>query len=136
MTPAGEPHGTDVGLDVSQELTSVCVVDQQGTVIWRGKCATDPDAIAGAIRRHAPRVVRAGLETGLLSNFLTRALRARSVPVVCLDGCRIRMLLVAVTACSFRTVCKNYATDHRRVGVVQGLMCRRLASDQSSTTSN
>ena len=72
-----EPY---VGLDVSQELTSVCVVDQQGTVIWRGKCATDPDAIAGAIRRHAPRVVRAGLETGLLSNFLTRALRARSVP--------------------------------------------------------
>lgn len=75
-----------VGLDVSQELTSVCVVDQQGTVIWRGKCATDPDAIAGAVRQHAPRVVRAGLETGLLSNFLTRALRARSVPVVCLDA--------------------------------------------------
>ena len=24
-------------------------------------------------------------------------------------GCRIRMLLVAVTACSFRTVCKNFA---------------------------
>jgi transposase len=62
------------------------VVDQQGTVIWRGKCATDSGAIAGAIRQHAPRVVRAGLKTGLLSNFLTRALRARSVPVVCLDA--------------------------------------------------
>jgi transposase len=75
-----------VGLDVSQELTSVCVIDQQGTVVWRGKCATDPDAIAGAIRQHAPGVVRAGLETGLLLNFLTRALRARGVPVVCLDA--------------------------------------------------
>lgn len=75
-----------VGLDVSQELTSVCVVDEQGAVVWRGKCATDPDAITGAVRRHAPRLVRVGLETGLLSNFLTRALRARSVPVVCLDA--------------------------------------------------
>jgi transposase len=73
-----------VGLDVSQELTSVCVVDQQGTVVWRGKCATDPDAIVGAIRQHAPRVVRAGLETG--SDFLTRALRARGMPVICLDA--------------------------------------------------
>jgi transposase len=75
-----------VGLDVSLELTSICVIDEQGTVVWRGKCATDPDAIAGAIRRHARCLVRAGLETGLLSNFLTRALRARSVPVVCLDA--------------------------------------------------
>jgi transposase len=75
-----------IGLDVSQELTSICVIDQQGIVVWRGKCATDPDAIAAAIRQHAPRVVRAGLETGLLSNFLTRALRARGVPVVCLDA--------------------------------------------------
>lgn len=75
-----------VGLDVSQELTSVCVIDEQGAVVWRGKCATDPDAIAAAIRQHAPRVVRAGLETGLLSNFLTRALRARHVPALCLDA--------------------------------------------------
>ena len=26
-----------VGLDVSQELTSVCVIDEQGAVVWRGK---------------------------------------------------------------------------------------------------
>ena len=51
-----------------------------------GKCATDPDVITRTIRQHAPRLVRAGLETGLLSNFLTRALRARGVPVVCLDA--------------------------------------------------
>jgi hypothetical protein len=31
-----------VGLDVSQELTSICVVDEQGVVVWRGKCTTDP----------------------------------------------------------------------------------------------
>src|ERR1700749_972254 len=75
-----------VGLDVSQELTSICVIDQQGTGIWRGKCLTDPDTITKTIRQHAPHVVRAGLATGLLSNFLTRSLRARQVPIVCLDA--------------------------------------------------
>ena len=31
-----------VGLDVSEELTSLCVIDEQGAIIWRGKCATEP----------------------------------------------------------------------------------------------
>ena len=75
-----------VGLDVSQELTSVCVVDEQGAVVWRGKCPSDPDSIAASIRRHAPNVVRVGLETGLISNFLTRTLRQRGIPAICLDA--------------------------------------------------
>ena len=75
-----------VGLDVPQELTSVCVIDQQGTVIWRGICVTDPDTITKTIRQYATHGVRAGPETGLLSNFLTRSLRARQVPIVCLDA--------------------------------------------------
>ena len=45
-----------------------------------------PDALTRAMRQHAPHLVRAGLETGLLSNFLTRALRARGVPIVCVDA--------------------------------------------------
>jgi transposase len=38
------------GLDVSQELTSICVIDEQGAIIWRGKCATDPDCHVAAWR--------------------------------------------------------------------------------------
>ena len=75
-----------VGLDVSQELTSICVIDEQGAIIWRGKCATDPDVLTRTVGQHAPHLARAGLETGLLSNFLTRALRARGVPIVCIDA--------------------------------------------------
>ena len=74
------------GLDVSLELTSICVIDEQGAIIWRGKCATAPDVLTRTVRQHAPHLVRAGLETGLLSNFLTRALRARGVPIVCIDA--------------------------------------------------
>ena len=31
-----------VGLDVSQKLTSICVVDDTGRRVWRGQCATSP----------------------------------------------------------------------------------------------
>ena len=31
-----------VGLDVSQKLTAICVVDETGRRLWRGQCATDP----------------------------------------------------------------------------------------------
>ena len=42
-----------VGLDVSQKMTAICVVDEQGRRIWRGACVTDPDAISARVLRHA-----------------------------------------------------------------------------------
>lgn len=75
-----------VGLDVSLETTSICVVDANGSTVWRGSCPTDAATLADAVRRHAPGAVRVGLETGQLSNWLTLSLRRRGVPVVCLDA--------------------------------------------------
>ena len=56
-----------IGLDVSQEQTSVCVVDGGGKMIWEGKCASTPEAIAATLRPRAPEAVRIGLESGPLS---------------------------------------------------------------------
>jgi transposase len=75
-----------VGLDVSMESTSICVINDKGDIVWRGTCASDPDAITGAVHKHAPGVVRVGLETGQLSNWLTLTLRKRGLPVICLDA--------------------------------------------------
>ena len=75
-----------VGLDVSLETTSICVIDQGGTIVWRGKCGTNPDAISQTVRARAPALVRVGLETGQLSNWLTLGLRRRGLPVVCIDA--------------------------------------------------
>src|ERR1700744_4705180 len=75
-----------VGLDVSLETTSICVVDDAGAIIWRGKFGSDPDTITATVRQHAPGAVRVGLETGQLSNWLTLSLRRRGVPVVCMDA--------------------------------------------------
>ncbi|MER8435029.1 hypothetical protein NKJ16_31850 [Mesorhizobium sp. M0179] len=43
-----------VGLDVSLDLTSVCVFDEEGAVVWRGKVASTPEALTELIRKHAP----------------------------------------------------------------------------------
>ena len=75
-----------VGLDVSLETTSVCVLDEKGGVLWRGKVASTPEAIAAAVRAHAPEVERIGLETGPLCTWHWHALRQAGLPVVCLDA--------------------------------------------------
>jgi hypothetical protein len=41
-----------VGLDVSQKLTAICVVDDSGRRLWRGQCPSDPEQIERAVRRH------------------------------------------------------------------------------------
>lgn len=75
-----------VGLDVSLEQTSVCVLDEAGSVVWRGKCASEPESIAAILCKHAPGTVRIGLETGLLSTWLFHELKKRELPVICIDA--------------------------------------------------
>jgi transposase len=75
-----------VGLDVSLETTAICVIDDKGAVVWRGKCASTPESITAAVQAYAPAAVRVGLETGQLSNWLTLNLRRLGVPIVCLDA--------------------------------------------------
>src|SRR5512143_1445397 len=75
-----------VGLDVSLKETSLCVVDQTGTTLWQGKCASTPECIAAVLARRAPGATRIGLESGLLSTWHWHALKALGLPVVCLDA--------------------------------------------------
>lgn len=75
-----------VGLDISEKLTNVCVVDREGAVVWRGSCLSTPDEIAATIRLRASRAVRIGLETGHLSTWLWHALHKMGLPVVCIDA--------------------------------------------------
>jgi transposase len=75
-----------VGLDVGLEWTSICVIDQEGAVVWRGRAASEPERIAAAVRARAPQAAAIGLETGALSTWLWHGLRQQGVAVVCLDA--------------------------------------------------
>ena len=74
-----------VGLDVSQKLTSICVVDDAGRRLWRGQCPSDPEQIERAVRTHAGGDASIGIETGPMTLWLVHELRNRELNVVCLD---------------------------------------------------
>src|SRR5437762_4440851 len=44
-----------VGLDVSLETTSICVIDDAGAIIWRGKCSSDPDTLCCSLEFLGPK---------------------------------------------------------------------------------
>jgi transposase len=75
-----------VGLDVSQKLTSICVVDDAGSRLWRGQCHSEPEPIERAVRRHAGDDASIGIETGPMTPWLVHELRGRGLNVVCLDA--------------------------------------------------
>jgi transposase len=75
-----------VGLDISQSMTHLCVVDSKGKRIWEGKCSTSPEAITEIIHSKAPEAQLIGMESGALSPSLWHALTAIGLPVVCIEA--------------------------------------------------
>lgn len=75
-----------VGLDISQSMTHLCVVDIKGQRIWEGKCRTSPDDIAKTIREKAPTAALIGMEAGALSPYLWHELTRMGLPVVCIEA--------------------------------------------------
>lgn len=73
-------------LDVSQEMTAICVVDETGRILAEKKVPTCPDAITDYLAIKAPELVRVGLETGPLAVWLWNELAARGLPILCIDA--------------------------------------------------
>ena len=74
------------GLDVSQQETQICIIDAAGAVRWTGKARSEPAALAAVLRRHAPDLARAVLESGALSGWLSGGLVEAGLPAVCIDA--------------------------------------------------
>ena len=98
MTP-GDSHlrilieSRFVGLDVSQKMTAICVVDKDGRRIWRGQCPSVPEQISVALRRYAGDNARIGIETGAMTPWIVHELRNLGLEVVCLDARHARAAL-------------------------------------------
>ncbi len=82
-----------VGLDVSQKMTVICVVDDAGRRLWRGQCPTVPEQINAAVRRNAGDDARIGIETGPMTPWLVHELRNLGLEAVCLDARHARAAL-------------------------------------------
>ena len=85
-----------VGIDVSLEQTSVCVVDATGRIVRDVKVASEPEALVVFLARLPARPARVGLEAGPLSQWLHAGLAAAGHDAVLLETRHVKAALSAM----------------------------------------
>ena len=108
-----------VGLDVSLKQTSICVVNEKGSVVREGVVDSVPEAIAGFVKSKAPGAVRIGLETGPTATWLWTELVRLDLPVICIDARHAKAVLKM-------QINKNDRND--AAGIMQPVGSRKCAS--------
>jgi transposase len=84
------------GIDVSLELSSVCVVDATGQIIREAKVASEPEALTAFLRSLGLPLTRIGLEAGPLSQWLYAGLTKAGHAVVLLETRHVKAALSAM----------------------------------------
>jgi transposase len=85
------------GLDVSLEMTSICVVDAGGRIVSEAKVSSDPKAIADQLLGLEETFERIGLEAGPLSQWLYFGLRDTGLPIACIETRHAKAAIVAMS---------------------------------------
>lgn len=75
-----------IGLDVSKEETSYCILDAAGDIVSEGKALSEPLALFEAFRSCCLCPERIVLETGTLCHWLARGLQALGLPAEIIDA--------------------------------------------------
>lgn len=96
------------GLDVSLEMTSICVVDGEGTLVFEGKALSEPQAIREALAGIDGTFERVGFEAGPLSPWLFLELTRAGLPAVCIEARHAKAVMAAMSRN------KNDRNDARR----------------------
>jgi len=117
------------GLDVSVKDTSVCIVDDTGSITREVKVASEPDALLQVLRNPAYRFKRIGLEAGPLSQWLFSALAEADLPVICVETRHMRAVLKAQINKTDRNDARGIA-QMMRVGLYRPVHVKTLRSQK------
>jgi transposase len=79
-----------VGIDVSLETSSICIVDATGLTIRELIVESDPEALAAALLATGLTFARVGLEAGPLSQWLHAGLTRAGLPAILIETRRLR----------------------------------------------
>lgn len=116
-----------VGIDVSLEQSSVCVVDGSGTVVREAKVASEPAALANWLLQLELPVARVGLEAGPLSQWLQAGLVAAGFETVLLETRHVKAALSAMVVKTDRKDARGIA-QLLRMGWYRPVHCKSLPS--------
>ena len=100
-------------IDVSLELSSVCVVDGTGRIVREGKVASEPDALVRYLRESGLALTRVGLEAGPLSQWLHAGLIEAGFEAVLLETRHVKAALGAMTMKTDRNDARGMAQTIR-----------------------
>jgi transposase len=102
------------GLDISMKETVICIVNEKGESVHRGRAKTDPEKIAEHLIRSKFKLEKIGIESGTLSHWLVNKLREHSLPAICIDARKMAAVL------SIRV---NKTDDNDAQGIAEAMRC-------------
>ena len=117
------------GIDVSLELSSVCVVDAKGKVIKEAKVGSDPDSLVAFFRRLGFAIDRIGLEAGPLSQWLHAGLTQAGLETALLETRHVKAALSAMTVKTDRKDACGIA-QLMRMGWFRPVHCKSVGSQE------
>jgi transposase len=119
-----------VGIDVSLEASSVCVVDVSGKIVCESKIATEPETLIAWLSRLQLELTRIGLEAGPLSQWLHAAMRQSGLAVELLETRHVRTALKTMPVKSDRNDASGIA-QLMRLGWFRPVHCKSMAAQET-----
>jgi transposase len=116
-------------IDVSLELSSVCVVDGTGRIVRETKVASEPDALVKCLRESGLVLTRVGLEAGPLSQWLHAGLREAGLETVLLETRHVKAALGAMTMKTDRNDARGMA-QMIRMGWFRPVHAKTIAAQE------
>ena len=111
------------GIDVSLELSSVCVVDGAGRIVREAKVPSEPEALVRFFAQLGMVVTRIGLEAGPLSQWLHAGLTKAGFETVLLETRQVKAALSAMVVKTDRKDARGIA-QLLRMGWFRPVHCK------------
>jgi len=118
------------GIDISLELSSVCVVDATGRIVREAKVASEPEALIAWFGGLGIEVARIGLEAGPLSQWLFAAMRDAGFAVELLETRHVRDAFKAMPVKTDRKDARGIA-QLMRLGWFRPVHCKSLPAQET-----
>ena len=119
-----------VGIDVSLEASSVCVVDGDGKIVREGKIVSEPDALITWLGGLKLELTRIGLEAGPLSQWLYAAMRQSGLAVELLETRHVRNALKTMPVKTDRNDARGIA-QLMRLGWFRPVHCKSIPAQET-----
>jgi len=117
------------GIDVSLELSSVCVVDAQGKIVKETKVSSEPEALVSFFKGLGFPMKRIGLEAGPLSQWLHTGLAQAGFETVLLETRHVKAALSAMTVKTDRKDARGIA-QLLRMGWFRAVHAKSMGSQE------